>query len=76
MPLLTVGCDRAEGHFLLVYGGFMPVRQDRRDMVLLAFQEVNDDQGDARPTNLSAEVVVDDQQPFEFFAALLPVAMT
>lgn len=70
-PLLTVSGDTAEGHFLPDYGGFMPVRgQKRQDAALAAFREVADRQGAERTTALPREVATDDGASFEFFAAL------
>ncbi len=71
MPLLTVSGDTAEGHLLPDYGGFMPVRQQKRhDAALAAFREVADRQGAERTTALPREVATDDGASFEFFAAL------
>lgn len=72
MPLLTVGGDTAEGHFLRDFGAFMPVRQQtRQDAALAAFRDVADHQGAERTSTLGHEVGTDDGSPFEFFAALL-----
>ena len=71
LPLLTVNGDTAEGHFLPDYGGFMPVRQQKRhDAALAAFREVPDHQGTERTTVLAHEVATDEKAPFEYFAAL------
>jgi methyltransferase of ATP-grasp peptide maturase system len=71
MPLLTVHDDTAEGHFLPEFGGFMPVREQRRqDLAQAAFREIPDQQGEERTTTLAREVATDDAGPFEFFGAL------
>jgi len=70
MPLLTMRAGRAEGHFLPDFGGFMPVRQDRHDAAYEAFMAISDSQGDKRSTELAHEVITDESNPFEFFAAL------
>lgn len=71
MPLLTVSGDTAEGRFLPDFGGFMPVRQRKRqDAAIAAFRGVADDEGARRTTKLAHEIATDDRSPFEFFAAL------
>lgn len=71
MPLLTVHGDTAEGRFLPEFGGFMPVRQQRRyDLAQAALRAATDEQGDERTTPLTPEVATDDAEPFEFFSAL------
>lgn len=71
MPLLTVHGDTAEGCFLPEFGGFMPVRQQRRyDLAQAALRAVTDEQGDERATPLAPELATDDAEPFEFFSAL------
>lgn len=69
LPLLTVDHDRAEGHFLPDYGGFMPFRQDRPDTALRAFREIDDHLGTRSETPLPADIL--QGTPFEFFAALM-----
>lgn len=70
MPLLTMSGERAEGHFLPDFGGFMPLRQKgRRDAAIGAFRNVAED-GEMRATTLAHELATDDRGPFEFFAAL------
>jgi protein-L-isoaspartate O-methyltransferase len=68
---LVLGQDgTAAGHFLPDYGGFMPVRvRPRVTSASRAFRDVHD-LGPARSTALPASVVIDETDPFEFFAAL------
>jgi methyltransferase of ATP-grasp peptide maturase system len=68
---LTVEADDcAQGHLLPDFGGFMPVRQlDRHNAADWAFRTIHD-QGGQRLTTLPADLITDEANPFEFFAAL------
>lgn len=71
LALLDVYADgKAEGPFLLGYGGFMPVRanQHQANDVL---SKVGDDDGETRDTALSVDAATKARDPFEFFAALI-----
>jgi len=69
---LTVRSDGiAQGRFLPDFGGFMPVRLlNRHDAADHAFRTIENGQGDARRTSLSADLITQESSPFEFFAAL------
>ncbi|MGH3885300.1 MAG: ATP-grasp peptide maturase system methyltransferase [Pseudonocardiaceae bacterium] len=61
----------AQGRFLPDFGGFMPLRQlNRHDAASHAFRTVDDGQGDIRHTGLPAGIITQEDNPFEFFAAL------
>lgn len=62
----------AQGHFLPDFGGFMPLRSLRgHDAADYAFRTIDDTQGDIRPTDMPPELVTQDKNAFEFFAALV-----
>lgn len=69
---LTVYSDGiTQGHFLPDFGGFMPLRAlDRHDAAEHAFRTIEDSQGDTRHTNLPSDLITQDSNPFQFFAAL------
>jgi methyltransferase of ATP-grasp peptide maturase system len=69
---LTVGASGvAHGRFLPDFGGFMPMRQfHRHDAADHAFRTIDGEQGDTRRTDLPVEIIADEANPFEFFAAL------
>jgi protein-L-isoaspartate(D-aspartate) O-methyltransferase len=61
---------RAQGHFLPDFGGFMPLRHlNRHDAADQAFRAINSE-SDQRFTTLPTDVITDEANPFEFFAAL------
>ncbi len=61
----------AYGRLLPDFGGFMPLRQlNRHDAADHAFRTVEDGQGDTRHTSLPVDIITQEANPFEFFAAL------
>jgi len=69
---LSVHSDEvAQGRFLPDFGGFMPIRsRSHHDAVDQAFRTIENGDGDARHTSLSADLITLEASPFEFFAAL------
>lgn len=68
LALLIVHDDRAEGNFLLDYGGFMPVRSQNPPETLALLNGARGKHGNSRPAILDGHAL--DDPAFGFLAAL------